>query len=223
MGGGIVGSPSNFGRFGERPGNPPLLDYLAARLKRQDWSVKKLIREIVLSETYQRSSEGLQASERIDAGNKHFWRANRRRLDAEALRDALLAASGNLETALGGPSEELGPETRRRTIYAKVSRFKLNETLSLFDFPTPSITAEKRVVTHVPLQSLYFLNNDFVTRQAESFAIRVDGDVTAAYWILYGRAPKRAEKRLAAEFLRESPWPDYARVLLASNEYLFVD
>lgn len=223
MGRGIVGSPSNFGRFGERPTNPALLDYLAGRLKQQGWSVKKLVREIVLSDTYQRSSEHLPASESIDADNKHFWRANRRRLDAEALRDALLAASGNLEAALGGPSEDLGPETRRRTIYAKVSRFKLNEALSLFDFPMPSITAEKRVVTHVPLQRLYFLNNDFISHQADAFATRVDGDITAAYRILYGRAPKAEESRLAADFLREGPWTDYARVLLASNEFLFVD
>jgi cytochrome c553 len=223
FGRGIVGSPSNFGRFGERPSNPPLLEYLAARLIEHQWSIKALIREIVLSATYQRSSSRVASSDAIDAENKHFWRANRRRLDAEALRDALLAASGNLEQSLGGPSEDIAPDSRRRTLYARISRFQLNPTLSLFDFPTPSITAEKRVVTHVPLQRLFFLNNDFVTRQAQALAARSRADVKAAYRILFGRLPTKEERHLAKQFLRDSSWEDYARVLLTSNEFLFLD
>lgn len=223
FGRGITNSPSNLGRFGDRPSNPALLEYLAARLVQNHWSIKSLIREIVLSDTYQRSSALVEASQANDPDNKHFWRANRRRLDAEALRDSLLYASGELDPKLGGASEEIGPEMRRRTLYGRVSRFKLNETLALFDFPSPSITAEKRVVTHVPLQRLYFLNNDFVTRQAKALAARAKSDAAAAYRILYSREPSKDELQLAEDFLKESSWADYARVLLTSNEFLFVD
>ncbi|MCC6587212.1 MAG: PSD1 domain-containing protein [Bryobacterales bacterium] len=223
FGRGITNSPSNFGRFGDRPANPALLEYLAARLVENRWSVKSLIREIVLSATYRRSSAIVEVSQANDPDNKQFWRANRRRLDAEALRDSLLDASGQLDGTVGGPPEEIGPEMRRRTIYGRVSRFKLNETLALFDFPSPSITAEKRVVTHVPLQRLYFLNNDFVTRQAKGLAARTQNDVGRAYRILYNRGPSDAELQLAQDFLKDSNWPDYARVLLTSNEFLFVD
>jgi len=229
MGRGIVTSASNFGRYGDRPTHPELLEYLAWRFQRYKWSIKKLIREIVLTETYQRSSVTVEASEAADGGNKLYWRSNRKRLDAEALRDAMLATGGTLDTKVGGASQELGPESRRRTIYGRVSRFQLNETLQLFDFPNPSITSEKRVVTHVPLQRLYFLNNDFVLRQAKALADRVkaesseDARIVRAYALLYGRGPKPQELTLGREFLRDGEWTQYAQTLLSSNEFLFVD
>ena len=222
----IVGSPSNFGRFGERPSHPELLEHLAARFTAQGWSVKKLIREIVLSETYQRASAAHAANENVDAANKWYWRANRERLDAEALRDSLLYVAGTIDPAVGGPSEELDAAARRRTVYGRVSRFKLNETLQLFDFPSPSTTSEKRNVTHVPLQRLYFLNNEFVARQASALAARVETDanpVRQAYALLFQREPTPDEDRLTRDFLRTVGWKQLAQVLLSSNEFLFVD
>jgi len=225
MGRGIVGSPSNFGRLGERPTHPELLDYLAARLVEQRWSIKSLIREIVLSAAYQRASGRSVRAEAVDAPNKLYWRANRRRLDAEALRDSLLHAAGALDGRVGGESEELGAEFRRRTLYGKVSRFKLNEALALFDFPNPSATSERRVVTHVPLQRLYFLNNEFVARQAAALAARLTGPdpVGQAYRLIFGRPPSPEERRLGEEFTRTGQWTQYAHTLLSSNEFLFVD
>jgi len=222
----IAGSPSNFGRFGERPSHPDLLEYLAARFTAQGWSVKKLIREIVLSETYQRASAAHAANENIDAANKWYWRGNRERLDAEALRDSLLCVSGVLDPAVGGPSEELDAATRRRTVYGRISRFKLNEMLQLFDFPNPSITSEKRNVTHVPLQRLFFLNNEFVARQASALAARVEADanpIRQAYALLFQREPTPGEARMSQDFLRTAGWKQLAQVLLSSNEFLFVD
>jgi hypothetical protein len=219
----LAASPSNLGRFGERPSHPELLEYLAARLVEEKWSVKALIREIMLSDAYQQSSAGVAANEAKDAANKWLWRANRRRLDAEAVRDWILAAAGTLDGSIGGPSAEIDAVFRRRTLYGRVSRFQLNESLRLFDFPSPAITSEKREVTHVPLQRLFFLNSEFLAKQAEAFAERAGGDLGRAYRILYGREPDEEERRMAAEFLRSGSWNELAQVLLASNEFLFVD
>jgi hypothetical protein len=226
MGRGLVTSPSNFGRLGDRPSHPELLDYLASRLVANRWSVKGLIREIVMSRTYQLASMSDARNEPVDAANKWYWRANRRRRDAEGLRDAVLWAAGTLDSRIGGPSEELTADSRRRTLYGTVSRFRLQDPLLLFDFPNPAITAERRNVTHVPLQRLYFLNNEFVTRQASALAARVrtaPDPVGEAYRILYARHPSQQERQMAQEFLSEGQWTQYAQVLLASNEFLFVD
>ena len=231
MGRALVGSPSNFGRYGERPSHPELLEYLAARYINGGWSTKKLIREIALSAAYQRSSESLGANEAIDAANKWYWRANRERLDVEALRDSLLAVAGTLDPQTGGSSEELSPEHRRRTVYGRVSRFKLNETLQLFDFPSPATTSEKRNVTHVPLQRLFFLNGELVARQAAAFAARIESEagpsaeaqIERAYLLLFQRRPSLEERRLNTGFLATAGWKQLAQVLLSSNEFLFVD
>jgi hypothetical protein len=228
LGRGLVGSPSNFGKYGDRPSHPELLEYLAARFVEQGGSTKKLVREIVLSQAYQRSSVSNAANEGVDAANKWYWRAHRERLDAESLRDSLLFVSGSLEPAIGGASEELTAESVRRTVYGRVSRFKLNDTLSLFDFPSPSITSEKRNVTHVPLQRLFFLNNELVRRQASALAARIEkegGDdrLRYAYRLLFSREPSAQEQALGADFLNDGGWRQLAQVLLSSNEFLFVD
>ncbi|MEZ5355172.1 MAG: PSD1 and planctomycete cytochrome C domain-containing protein [Bryobacteraceae bacterium] len=226
FGRGIVNSPSNFGRLGDRPTHPELLDYLASRLVANRWSMKALIREIVLTDTYQRSSAIDAAGHDADPANKLYWRHERRRLDAESLRDSILAASGSLDAAIGGPSEELGPDCRRRTVYGRVSRFRLNPTLELFDFPSPAISAEKRNVTQVPLQRLYFLNNEFLSRQSEALAGRLENSrdpAGEAYRLVFARAPLAQERQLAEDFLREATLKELARVLLTTNEFLFVD
>jgi cytochrome c553 len=193
FGTGIVESPSNFGTAGQPPSHPELLEYLASRFVESGRSIKALHREIVLSSAYQRAAAAAaedRASARLVAGNEAadpdnrlYWRANRRRLDAESIRDALLAVAGNLDREIGGPAKELGDEENlRRTVYGAVSRFQLDTYLQTFDFPNPGISAEQRFTTSVPLQNLYFMNSDFVRRQAEALAKRLatkDGDAGA--------------------------------------------
>jgi len=233
FGAGLVRTPSNFGFTGDRPAHPELLEYVAARLVAARWSMKQLIREIVLSETYQASSEPHAENARRDPDNRLWWRANRRRLDAEALRDSLLAAAGRLDGAVGGPSAELDDKLLRRSIYARVGRFRQEPTLALFDFPSASITNEQRVVTNVPLQRLFFLNSEFVMAQADALAGRLAGAgpdpearVREAYRLLFGRAPAAEELRLGKAFAAEAgpeAWSQYAQVLFSSNEFSYLD
>ncbi|MCS7026386.1 MAG: PSD1 and planctomycete cytochrome C domain-containing protein [Bryobacteraceae bacterium] len=202
MGQYLVGTPSNFGAMGEPPTNPELLEELAARFAAGGYSVKKLIREIVLTQAYRR-------------------RPGPRRLDAEGVRDAMLAVSGLLDRKIGGPSVDLAKDRSRRSIYGRVSRFQLDPSLALFDFPSPSITNEKRVVTQVPLQQLYFLNSSFVAEVAARLASLKD--VSALYQKLFHRQPTSEERARAQEFLRGGTLAEYAQVLLISNEFQFVD
>src|SRR5262249_42871156 len=127
FGKGLVRTPSNFGALGERPTHPELLDWLATRFIRSGWSVKGLHREIMLSAAYRQGSRSAPRGEEIDGDNKLLWRMNRRRLEVEAWRDAMLAAAGTLDHTLGGPSTALNsPDNRRRTFYGGVSRHDLN-------------------------------------------------------------------------------------------------
>ena len=219
----LVNTPSNFGRLGEKPSNPALLEHLAHRLVANGWSQKKLIREIVLSDTYQRSADGPAANATIDEGNKLYWRAHRRRLDAEQTRDAVLAVAGSLDAKLGGPSIDLTKDRTRRTLYGKISRFRLDPMLPLFDFPSPAITSEKRNVTLVPLQRLYFLNSSLVEDSAAALATRADGSISTAYRLLFSRDATAAERASGEAFIAAHGWPRYAQVLLATNEFTFLD
>lgn len=232
FGSGIVRTTSNFGRTGAKPSNPKLLEYLAWRLVHQQWSIKKLIREIVLSETYRASSDRLNPNEAKDPDNRFFRRANRRRLDVEALRDAMLFVAGQLDPEQGGESKALSAENRRRTVYARVERFRPDETLALFDFPNPSASSAQRVVTNVPLQRLFFLNSDFVLQQSGALAARVrpagsDADrIREAYRLSYAREADGSDVRDGLDFLAaagEDGWTQYAQVLLGSNEFAFMD
>ena len=206
------------------------------------WSIKALHREILLSSTYQLSSDDDAKNREVDADNTLLWHANRRRLEVEAWRDAMLAVSGNLDSTLGGPSRDLtSSDNRRRTFYASISRHNLDGLLRLFDFPDPNITSDKRTVTSVPLQQLFVLNSEFMQRQAKALAARLTSDAKAndadrirrAFPILYGRPATDAEIELGVAFLKApepegeklavSRWEQYAQVLLAANEFAFVD
>jgi hypothetical protein len=228
FGQGIVRTPSNFGQLGERPTHPELLDYLASRFVEQGWSVKKLHREIMLSATYQLAALYDARDAAVDPDNRLLWRANRRRLDAESLRDSALFVAGDLEARLGGEAQKLTDESnRRRTVYGFVSRRKLDPMLQLFDFPNPNNTSEQRMATNVPLQRLYFMNSPTEAREARSLAARLSGTsdrekIRAAYRTLFARTPSEAETRLGQDFLREGGWPQYAQVLLSSNEFTFL-
>ena len=223
----IVETPSNFGQMGARPSNPELLDYLAARFVENKWSIKAMHREIMLSSTYMLSSDNIEANSTVDADNRFVWRANWRRLDAESLRDSLLYVSGNLDLTMGGPAVRFDDSNNRRAVYGFVSRWKPNATMTLFDFPLPIQTAEQRNVTNVPVQRLFLMNSSFVELQANSFPRRLTGDQTQkvrqAYRILYGRAPDPQELDRDLSFVAKHDWAEYARVLLNSNEFQWVN
>ncbi len=234
----IVPTPSNFGHSGEPPTHPALLDDLAVRFMDGGWSIKELAREMVRSATYRQSSTGTASAEAIDPANALLWRMERRRLSIEQWRDALLFVSGKLEGE-GGKSFELDDsKNRRRTVYARVSRLKLNDLLMQFDYPDANVHAEKRALTITPMQKLFALNSPFMLEQSAALAARVQSNADApdnearvrlAYDLLYGRLPSATELRLGLEFIEgadstgASGWEQYAQVLLAANEMMYVD
>src|SRR6266851_5092717 len=215
FGTGLVDTPSNFGVAGERPTNPELLEYLAQRFVDQKQSIKQLHRDIMLSAVYQLSAEYVRANFEKDSGNRLYWRVDRHRMTAEQVRDSLLFVSGALDLKAGGPSVPLTPSFERRTIYGKVSRYKLDEYLQLFDFPSPNLSAEKRFTTTVPLQRLFFMNSDFMQQQAERLARRVGSEpnntarIQKAYRLAFGRAPTAAEVQAGLAFLATEPMKAY--------------
>ena len=215
FGTGIVDTPSNFGVGGERPTDPELLEYLAGQFVKDGMSIKKLHKQIMLSSVYQLSTETDAANLAKDSGNRFYWRMDRKRMDAEQVRDAVLMVSGNLDTSAGGPSVDLTPAFTRRTVYGKVSRYKLDEYLQLFDFPSPNISAEKRFTTTVPLQRLFLMNSDFISVEAEEFARRVAAEpdnrsrIRKVYLLAYGREPSDAEVKLGIDYLHDEPMREY--------------
>jgi mono/diheme cytochrome c family protein len=233
FGQGIVRTPSNFGQLGDRPSHPELLDYLAYRFMEASWSIKAMHREIMLSTTYALSAEYSARNYSIEPENRLLWRANRRRLDAEALRDALLQVSGNLDLTGGGAAVKMTDQHKRRTVYGFVSRKKLDGMLALFDFANPNNTSESRIVTNVPLQKLFFMNSDFVALQAKGLVDRLnspDGSddtarINQAYRILFGRLPTKKELKLGLDFVREnkSAWWEYTQALMSSNEFVYLN
>jgi mono/diheme cytochrome c family protein len=232
FGDGLVRTPSNFGELGERPTHPELLDYLARRLVENKWSIKAMHREIMLSAAYQLSADYSAANFAADPENRLLWRTNRQRLDAESLRDALLAVSGNLDLKMGGPPQKLDDAANhRRTVYGFVSRRKLDPMLGLFDFANPNNTSDRRLVTNVALQRLFFMNSELVAQQSRSFAGRLQSEpddtarIRKAYRLLLGREARAEEIKLGLEFLKDADasWPRYAQVLLSCNEFGFVN
>ena len=234
FGRGLVGTPSNFGVMGERPTHPDLLDYLASRFVDNGWSLKALHREIVLTDAYRRSAESIPANEAVDSANKLLWRANRRRLDVESLRDSLLYVSGRLEESPGGPPRRWSDDNAyNRTVYSFVSRRRLDSRLGLFDFPNPNKTSERRVGTNTPMQGLFFLNSELVMEMAGALTQRIAKEtgndprarIERAYRLLFGRKPTADEQNLALGFLSKSgdSWRKLAQVWLSSNEFRYVD
>ena len=215
FGTGIVDTPSNFGQMGERPTNPDLIEYLASTFVKNGMSIKKLQREIMLTQVYQLSTQNDETDYAKDSGNRYYWRANRKRLTAEELRDAVLDVSGNLDLSLGGPSEDLTPSFLRRTVYGKVSRYKLDTYLQTFDFPAPNISAEKRFTTTVPMQRLFLMNSDFMQIESEDLAKRVALEpdnvarIKKVYEIAFGRQPSEAEIKLGIDYLHSEPMKEY--------------
>jgi hypothetical protein len=237
FGRGLVGTPSNFGHQGQQPTHPELLDDLAVRFMDHGWSVKALVREIVLSATYRQSSRLDSTKQAIDGDNAYLWRMNRRRLPVEMWRDSILAVSGELDPGDGHSLELDDPANNRRTVYARISRLKLNDVLVQFDYPDANVHAEKRSVTTTATQKLFVLNSPFMLSQARALAGRLTADpresnrhrIERAYQLLYGRPATSAEMKLALDFLgkEETPemprWEQYTQMLLAANEMFYVD
>jgi mono/diheme cytochrome c family protein len=244
FGAGLVRTPSDFGARCDPPTHPELLDYLALQFVDEGWSVKKLVRRIVLSRTYRQRSEDRPECSRVDPENFLLWKMNRRRLDFESLRDAILAVSGRLDGKVGGPSVSLTttPFTSRRTLYAFIDRQNLPGLFRTFDFASPDTHSPQRFNTTVPQQALFLMNNPFVLEESQAVSRRAEmgGDVgpqrhiTLLYQLVYARKPSADEVRLGVEFItqnsraearssRPSRWESYAQVLMLANEFAFVD
>jgi hypothetical protein len=262
FGKGIVGTPSDFGRRGKPPTHPELLDYLAQRFIESGWSLKAMHRLIMLSQTYQQSAGSVKATLEADPDNELLGRFNRRRLDAESIRDALLKISGELDPTPGGahpfPPEHTWRytqhepfaavyETKRRSVYVMAQRFQKHPYFSLFDGADPNATTALRTETATPLQALFLMNSRFVHEQAQSLAARLVRDlpdrgarIERAYRLILSRPPASEESREAEAWLGEverkltsaelmqteretNALAALARVLFASNEFLYVE
>jgi hypothetical protein len=242
FGEGIVRTANNFGKLGTAPTHPELLDYLATRFIASGWSIKQLHREIMLSATYQRSSEAEPASEKADPDNLLFGKMNRQRLDAEAIRDSMLAVTDRLDKTLGGPAVR-DIDTPRRTLYMMTIRSDKATYRNLFDAADAGAIVEKRIDSTVAPQALFMLNNKFTVTQARFLgrrALREDGDdakkIDWMYQTLFARhaTPKEIElgktvmnevrvTKPGEQITEELPWEAYAQVLLCTNEFMYVD
>ena len=223
-------TPSEFGPAGEAPTHPALLDDLAARFVAKGWSLKWLHREILASATWRQSSLASDGAMARDPQNHLYSHTSQRRLDVEAWRDALLAATGELDLKTGGEPFALeDPKATRRTVYGLVKRRELDEMLRIHDFPDPIAHSSTRTETATPLQQLFSLNSPFIFARSEALAASLTGqDDTAkiheAYQRLFQRDPSAREHELGLAYLQGGgTWPAYAQVLLTSNELLYLD
>jgi hypothetical protein len=236
FGKGLVGTPSDFGLRSDPPTHPELLDHLATTFMNSGWSIKKLHRLILLSATYQQKSDDRLDCRRLDAENALLWRMNRRRLDLEAMRDALLAVSGRLDRARGGPPvKDMQGSSGRRTVYGFLDRLHVPGLFRTFDFPSPDASSPQRDATTIPQQALFLMNNPFVLECARALVqlpeIAAENDcarrVDRLYRRLYGRGATADEVSLAREFtggeMETLRWVRYVQGLLMTNEFAFVD
>lgn len=238
FGEGLVRTPNDFGNAGARPAHAELLDWLAGEFIASGWSVKRMHKLIMTSDAYKQGSAFNPRAAEADAGNELLWRFTPRRLDAEEMRDAMLAISGELNRAVGGPSfkpfdeikfnsstyvpkDKLGEEFNRRTIYRMNVNSGKDPMLDVFDCPDPSVKTPRRNVTTTPLQALALMNNSFALRQAE-LAARRAGGVRELYALILGREPTQAERKRAREFVGETSLADLAWALFNSTEFLYV-
>ncbi len=226
---GIVATPDDLGNMSAPPTHPELLDYLATQFVKNDWSIKKLHREILLSATYQQNSDYRAAAFAVDAGNQLLWRFNLRRLDFEALHDSILAISGTLEPKLGGRSVLMGSEgfASRRALYTYIDRRNPPELLTQFDFPSPDIPSGRRYETTVPQQALFLMNSPLVMETARKLtqdptfaAQKTDQDrIRYLYLTIYQRLPSSEEQKLCLSYLKATPpEPDTAKLPLKQQQ-----
>jgi mono/diheme cytochrome c family protein len=248
FGRGLVATPSDFGFNGARPTHPDLLDWLAREFIAGDWRLKPLHRLIVLSATYRQGGQPDAKALTVDRDNLLLWRRPPRRLEAEAVRDAILSASGRLDRRMGGPGynlwekntnyvtvfkprEELGPDTFRRMVYQFKPRSQNDPIFGAFDCPDASLARPRRSVSTTALQALNLLNGRFILAQADCFAERLrrecgddpEQQVRRAFALTLGREPTAVELSAAAALVREHGAAALSRALYNANEFLYVD
>ncbi len=240
FGRGLVRTPDDFGTRGQQPTHPQLLDYLATKFLEEGWSLKKLHRRIMLTNVYQQAAIENSEARIKDPENKLLWRMPRRRLEMEAMRDSMLLVSGELDTKMGGRPFNLlsKPVVPRRSVYAFVNRDILSSMASTFDGANPNACTAKRPETNVPQQTLFALNSSFIQDRAVALAslkgiasAKTDEErVRLLYQRTYSRSPEPQEVELALRYIRSqkeksktNPWQRLAHVLLAANEFVFVD
>jgi hypothetical protein len=245
----LAATPNDLGFQGERPSHPELLEWLAGEFVREGFSVKRLLRTLLLTRAYRQSSAWNEAASRVDAENRLLWRRSPRRLESDEIRDAILAVSGALNTCRGGPGFALftwtenagalyrpadpeGPEFCRRSIYRTVVRGLEAPILAAFDCPDPSATTPRRQSTTTPLQALALMNSRFVDRQSRVLAARLQRDtsppepeawVRAACRLALGREPAPREVARGAAFIRRHDLRAWCRVLYNHAEFIHLD
>ncbi len=250
FGRGIVETPNDFGRMGSLPTHPELLEWLAMEFRDGGQSLKSLHKLIVMSATYRQSSKGVAAFEKVDSDNRYLWRANRRKLEAEAVRDAVLAVSGKLDRTLGGPSfqdfvidkpehsphyeyhlhDPEDPKSHRRSIYRFIVRSQQQPFMTVLDCADPSMQVGKRNEGMSPLQALALLNNALVLSMSKHFAdaletkaSTVSARVRRGFYEAMGRPPTSDEQKELVRYVREFGMTNGCRVLLNLNAFSFVD
>ncbi|MDQ6707641.1 MAG: DUF1553 domain-containing protein, partial [Acidobacteriota bacterium] len=246
-----VATIDNFGKMGEKPTHPELLDWLAVEFMDRGWSIKQMHRLMMNSDAYRMSSQfGAEDDLAKDPDNEYLWRYRIQRLDAEIVRDSILSVSGALNQEMGGPAvfpklptevlgsmnkgiwnlEEDGPKVWRRSVYVYRKRGLPFPMFEVFDLPDQNISCGRRNVSTVPTQALTLMNDEFVLRQARLFAGRVKeaapGDaakqVDAAYEIALSRPPSAKERALDIDFVKREGTEGMAHVLLNLNEFLYI-
>jgi hypothetical protein len=244
---GLVDTPSDFGRNGGVPSHPELLDWLASEFIESGWSVKQLQKRILTSQAYRQSSQVQADGLRVDANNRWLWRFSPRRLEAEAIRDSILAVSGQLDLRMGGPGFDLfvpntnyvrvyetktqfGEGDFRRMIYQNKPRVELDSLFGVFDCPDGGQIQPKRNVSITPLQALNLLNSEFLIDQAKRFADRLEsiagndirGQVELAFQLSFGRTPDAKESSASEQLILQHGLAVFCRALYNSNEFLSV-
>ena len=250
FGEGIVRTPSNFGKMGERPSHPELLDWLALELVDRGWSLKQMHKLMLTSRAYQMTSGDIPANVTIDPENRLFWRAPRVRLEAEAIRDEIMAVSGALDRTLGGPSifpyidpdlfEESSrrtwrgkpdddPTTWRRSIYVFLKRSIRYPMFETFDQPNLVNPADRRNRTTIAPQALILMNNGMVLTQAKVFAERLKKDagddpakqIDRAFRLALSRPPDAFERKQSLAFVQKAGLADFCHAMLNLNEFVY--
>jgi hypothetical protein len=238
FGHGLVATANDFGVQGDAPSHPELLEYLAGQLVKGGWRLKPIHKLMLESAAYRQTGDLSPAAMKVDPTNRLVWRQSPRRLEAEAIRDSLLAVSGTLDSRQFGAGS-LDPQNPRRSVYLTVKRSQMVAMMQMFDAPEPIQSIGERSVTTVPAQSLAFLNSAFVRTRAEKLAARVKsadvvGGVREAFRTALGRTPNESEVGRMQTFLErqaatygttgmDRAWTDACQVLLCSNEFVYVD
>jgi hypothetical protein len=244
---GLVNTPNDFGKNGAKPSHPELLDWLASDLIEHGWSLKHLQRRILSSATWRQSGLPRPQALAVDAGSRLLWRFPPRRIEAEGIRDSILAVSGNLDRARGGPGfylhevdrenvyhyhpkEAFGPADTRRMVYAFKVRMEQDGIFGAFDCPDGSLVMPRRSVSTTPLQALNLFNSRFILDQSRTFADRLrreagdqpESQVRAAWQLAFNRTPQPAEADEAMAFVRTEGLQAFCRGVLNANEFLFI-